>query len=92
MNRYSIILGKKVGLKIRLFLIIARIWTGLSQAFNSWLLNNKHNFSDYKWYRKWYGGSWVRWHTVATSPVWFPKSYKPGAVLGRLEEETWKEK
>jgi len=36
-----------------------------------WLKNLEYHFSNYKWYRKWYGGCWELWWVdVVHSKIW----------------------
>ena len=47
-----------------------------------WLKKQKWRFSEYKWYRKWYGGSWTLWRPkIDCADTWFPSEYRPGCVF-----------
>ncbi len=78
MNRFEILLNKKES-----FLLIIENWIHK---------NKRYLFSEYKWYRKRYGGKWTKWNTRITSPVWMPSEKKPGCCFGKIKEESWKER
>ena len=53
-----------------------------------WLRNNKWIFSQYKWYRKWYGGKWKYCLTfLPMGPVWMPINEHCGCFMMILAEE-----
>jgi hypothetical protein len=88
MNRYHILLGKRPGLLIQLYPCTEFIYS----LFSKWMRKHQYNFSDYKWYRKWYGGKWIRWSTEF-GVLWMTEKEKmPGCCLSKIKEEIWKEK
>jgi len=55
-----------------------------------WLRKRKWMFSDYRWYRKWYGGSWTQWVVGFDVMLpWLPSSEKCGCALYPLKVENW---
>lgn len=87
MNRYSILLRKKESLLSKL-LFVVRNW--LKSWLKNLLLKHKHQFSEYKRYREWYGGKWTLWHTSIAGLIWMSGGEKkPGCCLGKLKEENY---
>jgi len=85
MNRYELLLGKKLRLRV---LILMEYLNSISMK---WVKKNRHSFSDYRWFRKWYGGKWVYWLTEF-GVIWMTeKDGIPGCCRGKLkeEEEEW---
>lgn len=47
-----------------------------------WLRKKRSQLSEYRWYRKWYGGSWTLWRPmISCADCWFPSDYHPGCVF-----------
>lgn len=69
----------------------------MKKFFENWLRNHHYWFSNYRWYRKWYGGKWECWWTdIVYSNVWYNElslnTYKgrPSAIAKQfIKSEEW---
>ena len=56
----------------------------------NWLRSLKIWFSDYRWYRRWYGGKWLRYVTsLSMGPVWLLSHEHCGCGMYIIGQENY---
>ena len=57
----------------------------------NWFRKNKWRFSEYLWYRKWYGGNWVKWRTsLPMVDVWLIEGEHCGCAMKVVATESYR--